>query len=936
MSSMQNKFLEKFRSINKNSALMNGAGFSVLAFGLSACGGSSSTTSSNTGTKLTVTKSSAGTYSEAASVAGIALKDSSSASFVVSDDTVDNRYDITLDATGDGDLEFDFSSGDANDVVALSSSSKVSGFTTLKVVKGTLDVTQLTSLGDITKVEVNSGIKITFAQLKESITEIKSTSGDAAVEITVKTAAEATELTTLVSGGTLDLVGVNTSELAVTAASDATETIDTTTLTSAVDTLKTNVTPATTTTTTTTTVSAPLFQASLNKDTGVVEFSGAATGDISLEWAGTVGSSVAIFTRGGNSTEGSDFGGSASSISLKSTETISDTSADLNNTLITGAGKVTATASSGDQTLKIQTTGANSVATGDGNDTVELGNAANVSNDDEYNLGGGAADVIKITADNSSTGAVFDAAGAVGAETITVLASSTVTHNAKVTLEYGSAYDQNMTIDASAMTCDAADFTLAITSSTNTDGDLTVKGSSGKNTIETGDGADTFEMGAIAAFLATDTIVGGLGTDTLKLTADGDSTGGTFDNDHTGIENITIGAGSTASMNAKLTLNFAQADNEALTIDASGMTNEDADFTLAIDSSNAANADGDYTVTGGAGDDSITTGDGNDTIVGGAGNDTIDGDGQGTGGVDTVSYSDITGSGDQHGITDAGLLGIVVNLTSSTITESTIDTAMDLSAGTDDYYVAGSGIATTKAGYIAAADDQSKADGLDTITNVEAIVGSARADYIALGSGGMTGSGGDGGDTILGGAGDDTISGGNDTDYLTGGDGNDSINGGAGNDNIDGGGGNDTIDVGAGTDTVVIKTAGTFAATALSTSASSETNLAAVGIDVIKGFSVGDKIDISGVANVTIAGTITASATTELADVTQHAAALVSGSYDTSTGKFTEGAYSSTVNDYLLEFTDDTNINAVVLLDVAAEIGTMTNSSDILTAVAPA
>ena len=104
-----------------------------LALILSACGSSDSTTSSNV---LTLTKS-ADTYS-ASSVTGFTVTDSSTAKLDIADSS-SNAYEIKLDASGTGVIEFDFA--DAGDTVTLLSGSKTSGFTTLKVTSGTLDAT---------------------------------------------------------------------------------------------------------------------------------------------------------------------------------------------------------------------------------------------------------------------------------------------------------------------------------------------------------------------------------------------------------------------------------------------------------------------------------------------------------------------------------------------------------------------------------------------------------------------------------------------------------------------------------------------------------------------------------------------------------------------------------------------------------------------------
>ena len=132
-------------------------------------------------------------------------------------------------------------------------------------------------------------------------------------------------------------------------------------------------------------------------------------------------------------------------------------------------------------------------------------------------MGAGSADAIHIMADDdTTTGAVFDEAGHVGAETIKVLVSTTAaTENAKVMLDYASAYDQDITIDASLLTNSSANFVLALDTAANVDGDLTVTGGAGNDSITTGDGADII-MGGDGA----DTISANAGNDTLIVDAD--------------------------------------------------------------------------------------------------------------------------------------------------------------------------------------------------------------------------------------------------------------------------------------------------------------------------------------------------------------------------------------------------------------------------------
>jgi Ca2+-binding RTX toxin-like protein len=169
--------------------------------------------------------------------------------------------------------------------------------------------------------------------------------------------------------------------------------------------------------------------------------------------------------------------------------------------------------------------------------------------------------------------------------------------------------------------------------------------------------------------------------------------------------------------------------------------------------------------------DTATGGAGDDTVIGGKGADIING-GDGT---DVVSYSDVAAAGtDQHGIADAGLLGVVANFTASAITTATIDTAMDTANTSDEYFTFGStAVAANVATYIIAAADTAGGNVNDTYSNVEGVIGSERADYLALGTGAFSAVGGAGKDYILGGVGNNTITGGAGADTLVGGDGDD-------------------------------------------------------------------------------------------------------------------------------------------------------------------
>lgn len=163
---------------------------------------------------------------------------------------------------------------------------------------------------------------------------------------------------------------------------------------------------------------------------------------------------------------------------------------------------------------------------------------------------------------------------------------------------------------------------------------------------------------------------------------------------------------------------------------------------------------GDDTLEGGNGDDSLNGGSdadrlyggaGKDLLTGGAGNDTIDG-GQGS---DTASYAVATA-------------GVTVNL--------------------------------------AITSPQDTGSGIDTIRNVENLIGSSYNDALVGDSFANALTGGAGNDSLAGGLGDDVLDGGTGNDTLSGGSGNDVLKGGDGNDILNGYAGADTLTGGAGAD----------------------------------------------------------------------------------------------------------------------------------------
>jgi Ca2+-binding RTX toxin-like protein len=195
------------------------------------------------------------------------------------------------------------------------------------------------------------------------------------------------------------------------------------------------------------------------------------------------------------------------------------------------------------------------------------------------------------------------------------------------------------------------------------------------------------------------------------------------------------------------------------------------------------------TLAGNAGNDAIDAGAGNDLVRGGAGDDALNGGA----GVDTVSYSDATSAvtaslalTTQQATGGSGLDTLLnfENLTGSNFNDALTGDAGNnvltgglgndaLNGGTGGVDTAGYAEATagvTVSLAIAGAQATGGA-GTDTLTNIDALIGSAFNDT-------LTGDGN--ANQLTGGAGADTLSGGLGSDVLLGGLGNDVMDGGVG------------------------------------------------------------------------------------------------------------------------------------------------------------
>jgi hypothetical protein len=125
---------------------------------------------------------------------------------------------LDITAAGAGTLTFKFTQ-DANDTVTLSATSSITGFSTLAVVAGTLDVTSATIGAEVTQITVASGVVLTAAQFLALEGGVDGRSDDSDVTIIVSSQAEVDAVLAALDklGGTLDANSV------AFAASDAAE-----------------------------------------------------------------------------------------------------------------------------------------------------------------------------------------------------------------------------------------------------------------------------------------------------------------------------------------------------------------------------------------------------------------------------------------------------------------------------------------------------------------------------------------------------------------------------------------------------------------------------------------------------------------------------------------------------------------------------------------
>ena len=332
----------------------------------------------------------------------------------------------------------------------------------------------------------------------------------------------------------------------------------------------------------------------------------------------------------------------------------------------------------------------------------------------------------------------------------------------------------------------------SITNDLATAGNDTLDGDAGDDTIYGGAGADVLDGGAdndtlyggedndtLTGGTGTDSVFGGTGDDTV-IVGENDGTGdvveGGEDADGTDIDTLDLdesgsGQGVTVTFDGDESGSY---DFDGTTGSGTFSEIEAIDGTDANDTLDASADTGGITLIGNAGDDTLTGGTGDDSMSGGTGDDvfnvaqdggtdTIDGGADaGNGDVDTIDFSDTTGS---DGVT----------ITSGATETGTYTFPGDSAGG--------------------------------SFTEIENIEGTQQDDTIALtGSNGMTISGNGGEDVITGVSGATTVYGGDDNDTIIGEDNNSTgtstLFGGAGNDSIDGADGDDVIFGGDGADTI--------------------------------------------------------------------------------------------------------------------------------------
>jgi Ca2+-binding RTX toxin-like protein len=347
-------------------------------------------------------------------------------------------------------------------------------------------------------------------------------------------------------------------------------------------------------------------------------------------------------------------------------------------------------------------------------------------------------------------------------------------------------------------------------------------GGSGDDTLTGGEGDDTLEGGA-----GNDQVFGGAGDDTII----GGS--GAGDDIYDGGDDVDTVSYASTTLGVLVNLGLAQDHATGAEIGTDQL----------IDIENVIGGSGNDTLVGasqanrfdgGAGNDHLGGGLGDDVLIGGAGDDVLHGGAGadelvGGAGFDAIWYTDSdaavnvslkTGAasgGHADGDTFTGIEKVIGSQFNDVLTGNGADNVLDGWSGDDelsgangadslfgntgddllsggagaDLLDGGDGFDTASYQFSGAAVNVSLKTGTgsgadaegDTLTGIEALIGSAFDD------------------TLTGNGFDNVLSGGNGNDTLAGANGDDTLNGGAGDDILSGGAGADTLIGGAGSDT---------------------------------------------------------------------------------------------------------------------------------------
>ncbi len=362
-------------------------------------------------------------------------------------------------------------------------------------------------------------------------------------------------------------------------------------------------------------------------------------------------------------------------------------------------------------------------------------------------------------------------------------------------------------LDAGTATGQGSDTLVDIENVTTGDGDDIITGDSQANILDAGAGDDYIEAGA-----GDDTVLGGAGNDVIDAGAGDDLVSGGAGDDLMigGDGNDTVSFDQSGSgVNVDLEAETATGEGSDTVIGFENVIGSDQDDSILGDANNNTidGGAGDDLIQGRAGDDTLNGGAGDDTIEGGTGNDIIDG-GSGNDILDGGEGDDIVrgGTGNDTITGGAGADTLMGEAGDDIINGGAGNDTIDGGEGNDqlvggegdDVFIGSTGNNTIEGGsgndtvnYENATGPvtvdlnagTASADGNDTISGVENIVGSSF------------------GDSLTGDAEDNTIQGGAGNDVITGGAGADTLDGGAGDDFINADA-NDTITSGSGTDTV--------------------------------------------------------------------------------------------------------------------------------------